>query len=134
MTARILIVEDEALVAMELRFVLEDLEHEVVDAVADAASAMDRASRLDVDLALVDVHLSDGPSGVQLGCALADRGLTVVYMTANPGMVTGGVHGPLGVLSKPVDETAVKCAVDYALKRRRGEPVQYAPPELTVFS
>ncbi|MGA0546502.1 response regulator [Brevundimonas sp. VNH65] len=134
MNARILIVEDEAIVAMELRFVLEDLAHEVVDTVADAATAMECARETDIDLALVDIHLSDGPSGVQLGRKLAEEGLTVLYMTANPGMVMGGVAGPLGVLSKPVDEIAVKKAVDYALRRRRGEPVEYAPPELTVFA
>ena len=39
MTARILIIEDEALVAMELRFVLEDLGHEVVGTAADAKAA-----------------------------------------------------------------------------------------------
>lgn len=134
MNARILIVEDEAIVAMELRFVLEDLAHEVVDTVADATTAMECARETDIDLALVDIHLSDGPSGVQLGRKLAEEGLTVLYMTANPGMVMGGVAGPLGVLSKPVDEIAVKKAVDYALRRRRGEPVEYAPPELTVFA
>lgn len=134
MTARILIVEDEALVAMELRFVLEDLGHQVVDTVAEATTAVATVRETDVDLALVDIHLSDGPSGIQLGRHLAQEGLTVLYMTANPGMVIGGVSGPLGVLSKPVDELGVKRAVDYALRRRRGEPVEYAPPELTLFA
>ena len=41
MTARILIIEDEALVALELRFVLEDLGHEVVGVAADSSQAED---------------------------------------------------------------------------------------------
>ena len=57
-----------------------------------------------------------------------------MYMTANPGMVRNGVPGTLGVLSKPTDERAVQTAVDYALRRRVGEPVQFAPPELQVFA
>lgn len=135
MTARILIIEDEALVAMELRFVLEDLGHEVVGTAAEAATARDIVRETDVDLALVDIHLSDGPTGIELGRDLAQQeNVTVLYMTANPGMVRGGVAGTLGVLSKPTDERAVKTAVDYALRRRQGEPVQYAPPELTVFA
>ncbi|OWP46488.1 response regulator, partial [Pseudomonas nitroreducens] len=56
MTARILIIEDEALVAMELRFVLEDLGHEVVGTAADAPSARALAAETEVDLALVDIH------------------------------------------------------------------------------
>lgn len=134
MTARILIIEDEALVAMELRFVLEDLGHEVVATVADAKSAREAAAENDVDLALVDIHLSDGPTGIELGRDLGqEMGVTVLFMTANPGMVRDGVAGTIGVLSKPTDERAVQTAVDYALGRREGRPVEYAPPELHLF-
>lgn len=134
MTARILIIEDEALVAMELRFVLEDLGYEVAGTAADARSARSLVQETEVDLALVDIHLSDGPTGVELGRELAQKaGVTVLYMTANPGMVRDGVAGTIGVLSKPTDERAVQSAVDYALRRRQGRPVEYAPPELQLF-
>lgn len=134
MTARILIIEDEALVAMELRFVLEDLGHEVVGTVADARTAREAVAETEIDLALVDIHLSDGPTGIELGRELAqDLGVTVLFMTANPGMLRQGVAGTIGVLSKPTDEPAVQKAVDYALCRRKGEPVEYAPPELQLF-
>jgi DNA-binding response OmpR family regulator len=133
MTARILIIEDEAIVAMELRFVLEDLGHEVAGVAADARTARDLVRETDVDLALVDIHLQDGPTGVDLGRDIAGEGVTVMYMTANPGMVRGGVPGALGVLSKPTDEHAVKTAVDYALGRRAGKP-SACPPELHVFA
>jgi len=135
MTARILIIEDEALVAMELRFVLEDLGHEVLGVAATAKAARDLAKQKAVDLALVDIHLSDGPTGIALGRELGqDMGVSVLFMTANPGMVQGGVAGAIGVLSKPTDEQAVETAVDYALRRRQGEPVDYAPPGLQLFA
>ncbi len=135
MTARILIIEDEALVAMELRFVLEDLGHDVVATAADAKTARSIAAETDIDLALVDIHLSDGPTGIDLGRELGqEMGVTVVFMTANPGMVRNGVAGTIGVLSKPTDERAVQTAVDYALRRRQGQPVDYAPPELQIFA
>lgn len=134
MSARILIVEDEALVAMELRFVLEDLGHEVAGQAADATGALHLVADREVDLALVDIHLSDGPTGVGLGRRLAAEGVTVVFLTANPGMVREGVDGALGVLSKPTDERAVEAAVAYALARRDGQPVQYAPPQLQLFA
>jgi len=135
MAARILIIEDEALVAMELRFVLEDLGHEVVGVVATARQARDCVREAEVDLALVDIHLSDGPTGIELGREMGqERGVSVLFMTANPGMVREGVAGTIGVLSKPTDERAVKTAVDYALRRRTGEPVEYAPPGLQLFA
>jgi DNA-binding response OmpR family regulator len=135
MSARILIIEDEVLVAMELRFVLEDLGHEVVGTVADARTARRVTLETDVELALVDIHLSDGPTGIELGRELAQQwGVTVVFMTANPGMVGDGVAGTIGVLSKPTDEHAVQTAVDYALRRRAGRPIDFAPPELRLFA
>ena len=134
MTARILIIEDEALVAMELRFVLEDLGHEVLGVAATAQAARDLVRENDVDLALVDIHLSDGPTGINLGRELGqDMGVSVLFMTANPGMLRDGVAGTICVLSKPTDEHAVQTAVDYALRRRQGQPVDYAPPGLQLF-
>ncbi len=130
MPARILIVEDEALVAMELRFVLEDLGHEVVGIAGAACVALDKVREAEVDLALVDIHLSDGATGIELGRELAqERGVGVLFMTANPGMVRDGVAGAVGVLSKPTDEYAVERAVDYALRRRQGRTNDLAPPE-----
>lgn len=135
MTARILIIEDEALVAMELRFVLEDLGYDVVGTAADAGTARNLVAETEIDLALVDIHLSDGPTGVELGRELGqERGVSVLFMTANPGMVRDGVAGTIGVLSKPTDERAVHTAVEYALRRRAGRPIEYAPPELQVFA
>lgn len=134
MTARILIIEDEALVAMELRFVLEDLGHQVMGVAATAKAAQDLVRENDVDLALVDIHLSVGPTGIELGRELGqEMGVSVLFMTANPGMVREGVAGTIGVLSKPTDERAVQTAVDYALRRRQGQPTDYAPPGLQLF-
>lgn len=135
MTARILIIEDEALVAMELRFVLEDLGHEVVGTAADAKAAYALAAETEIDLALVDIHLSDGATGIDLGRELGqEMGITVLFMTANPGMVRNGVAGTIGVLTKPTDERAVQKAVDYALRRRDGRAApNLAPPELQLF-
>jgi len=135
MSARILVIEDEALVAMELSFVLEDIGHTVVGTASDASTARRLVEESDVDLALVDIHLSDGPTGIELGRELGQRlGVTVLFMTANPGMVRNGVAGTIGVLSKPTDERAGQTAVDYALGRRAGRPVEYAPPELRLFA
>ncbi len=135
MTARILIIEDEALVAMELRFVLEDLGYEVIDTVTDVRGARAMVAENDIDLALVDIHLSDGATGIDLGRDLAQQeGVSVLFMTANPGMVRDGVAGTIGVLGKPIDEHAVQTAVDYALRRRKGELLMAPPSELQLFA
>lgn len=135
MTARILIIEDEVLVAMELRFVLEDLGYDVVGTAPDARTARALVSRGGIELALVDIHLSDGPTGVGLGQELGQQfGVTVLYMTANPAMVSHGVPGTMGVLTKPTDEAAVREAVEYALHLRHGEPAPVVPNGLQMFN
>lgn len=134
MSARILIVEDEAIVALELRFVLEDLGHQVIGTAADAASAAAIAAREAFDLALVDINLSDGPTGIEVGRNLARTGALVLYITANPGMLGQGVSGAVGVLTKPSDERSVQTAVDYVLRRRDGDPGVAPPRELRLFA
>ena len=83
---------------------------------------------------MVDIHLSDGPTGVELGCELAQvDGVSVIYVTANPGMLLDGVAGTIGVLCKPTDEVAVQNAVEYALHRREGRAEEPGPPDLRLF-
>ena len=126
MTARILIVEDEALVAMELGLILEDMGHEIAGYATDSFAALSQASRGQVDLALVDVHLADGPTGAEVGRKLAELGVNVLYITGNPTMISQTPAGVIGVLSKPADEGLIEKAVTYALARREGRSM--SPP------
>ena len=100
MSSKILVVEDEILVAMEFENLLHDLGHQSVGIASDSRRAMELAG--DAEVAFVDLNLVDGATGVELGRALAGRGVTVVYMTANPEQLGRGVAGTIGVISKPV--------------------------------
>lgn len=127
MSQRVMIVEDEALIALDLAFLLEGMGHEVVATAADSASALAAAAG-GVDLALVDLNLQDGPTGPALGEALArGHGVTVIYLTANPRQVAPGVLGPVGILPKPYTESGLAQAVRFALCLRGGEAA--LPPE-----
>lgn len=131
MPARILIVEDEMLVALELECILADLGHEAVGIVPDletAHSYFDTA----IDLALVDLNLRDGLTGPQIGKALSANGVSVLFITANPRLLNNGIAGTIGVITKPTDEQTVKAAVDYALGVREGRAVS-PPPALKLF-
>ena len=131
MAARILIVEDEMLVAIELEGLLEDLGHDPVGIVPDLQAAelyFDEA----LDLALVDLNLRDGLTGPEIGKRLGERGVTVVFVTANPSLLGNGVAGAIGVITKPTDGQTVKSAVDYALGLRDGRLVS-PPPALRLF-
>ena len=131
MPARILIVEDEMLVAMDLEYVLEELGHEPVGIVPDLESAAEYFDE-PIDLALVDLNLRDGCTGPQIGARLGANGVSVVFVTANPGLLTGNVVGAIGVITKPTDENIVKATVDYALGRRQGVDVR-PPSNMRLF-
>lgn len=131
MSARILIVEDEILVALELQSALEDAGYEVVGVAPDKDAAERHAEP--ADLALVDLNLRDGLTGPEIGRMLGARGATVLFVTANPNLVGGGIPNAIGAISKPVDERVIRTAVEYALMVRLGQAAQ-SPPFLRPLS
>lgn len=125
MSSRILIVEDEMLVAMEMEAIIEDLGFQPVGIAADSKQALSLAQEKP-DLALVDLHLRDGLTGPSLGEELARRGIGVIFITANPRIVASGVPGALGVAEKPCDEHTIASIVEFAVSHRKGAPID--PP------
>ena len=131
MTTRVLIVEDEMLVALELEMILEDLGYESVGIAADLGAAA-RYFDQQIDLALVDLNLRDGLTGPQIGERLGANGVTVLFVTANPKLLGNGIAGAIGVITKPTDEAMVKSAIEYALNVRQGRRA-VPPPFLRLF-
>jgi two-component system, response regulator PdtaR len=113
---RILVVEDEILIALELESLLQDAGHTVVGIAASSREAVETGSRFKPDLAFVDIHLADGPTGVDVARRLNALGITVLFMTANAKRIPEDSAGALGVISKPYTERGVRQALDYAMK------------------
>lgn len=132
MTSRILIVEDEMMVAMEMEAIIEDLGFQPVGVAADSEQALALAGEKP-DVALVDLHLRDGLTGPAIGRELARRGIDVVFITANPRIVAEGVPGALGVVEKPCDERTIASIVAFAIGCRKGEPIP-PPSSFRPFS
>jgi len=131
---RILIVEDEMIIASELEAILEDLGFEPIGIAADSRSAL-RLAEERPDLALVDVNLRDGATGGEIGRTLSTEfNVPVLFVTANPRMLGRGVPGTIGVINKPYDERVIGEAVRYALATRSGVPTAPPPPFLKLFS
>lgn len=134
MRKKVLIVEDEFIVALNLRQTLANLGFEVVGIAPDAPSAYNFAETKP-DIALVDVNLRDGETGPEIGQTLAQQyGATVLFLTANPAQLGDGVQGALGVLSKPVDEFSIETVLDFLVKYQDGESTPPPPPSLRIFN
>lgn len=131
MKAKVLIIEDEMLVAGHLEMLLEDLGFQPVGVAADSEEARSLVEA-QPDIALVDCNLRDGPTGPQIGAWLASKGIEVIFLTANPGMLGSGVEKTLGVISKPCGDDCIGAVMDYAISRRSDKAVT-PPPQLKVF-
>lgn len=129
---RVLIVEDEALVALDLKNTLEDSGYSIVGIAADARRAFEFADS-GVDAAMVDLNLRDGLTGPRIGAELVRRGVAVLFMTANPAQLGKGVPGAVGVLPKPVAQDEVKQAAAFLRAVSRGLSPPSPPARLTPF-
>lgn len=122
---QILVVEDEALIALDMEYVLRSSGYDVAGPVGNREDASRMGAN--VDIALVDVHLSDGKTGPLLAADLAQvHGVTVIFATANPEIVAADPHA-IGVLVKPVFASDLLNTIEYAVALRNGVPAE-APP------
>ena len=117
-TGRVLIIEDEAIIAMDLESIVADLGHRVTGVARTRAGAVDLAAKETPDLVLADIQLADNSSGIDavndiLG-ALGDR--PVIFITAFPErLLTGERPEPAFLISKPYSEEQVRSAVSQAM-------------------
>lgn len=110
-----MIVEDQALLAMELELVLGETGCDVVGCAMDKAGAFAIAERERPDLALIDINLLDGMTGPQIAQRMVSEfGCAVVFLTANPEQIPDGFAGALGAVSKPFDEATIQAVVVFA--------------------
>lgn len=117
LSASVLIVEDDFLVAEHLAAVVRTLGHNVTDVTATAEEAVTAAARRPPDLVLADVELGAATSGIDAIAAIRTRDhVPAVYVTAFPERVTAVDHGdPTFVVAKPFDEQRLKLAMVAAL-------------------
>jgi DNA-binding response OmpR family regulator len=103
---------------MAIEQTIASLGYQAIGTAASLNQARDHLAN--VDLALADVNLLDGTSGIRVAQELAAGGATIIFMTANPEAVTAKVDGALGVLAKPVDDGDLAQVLKFAIKRRAG--------------
>lgn len=131
-SCKILVVEDEIFVAIEIEYVISELGHDPIGIAADRKTALDMGGRAEV--ALVDLNLRDGATGMEIGRELASRhDVTVLFMTANPSQLGDGVPGTLGVIAKPVADSELRAAIRYAVACHREHMDAEPPARLQLF-
>jgi DNA-directed RNA polymerase specialized sigma24 family protein/CheY-like chemotaxis protein len=115
--ARILIIEDETLIAMDLSDIVTSLGHSVVGTADTATRAVTAAKTHQPDLVLADIQLADGSSGIDaVEHILKQMTVPVIFVTAFPDrLLTGKRPEPTFLITKPYAEDTVRAAVSQAL-------------------
>ncbi|WP_207478579.1 response regulator [Arenibaculum pallidiluteum] len=111
---RILIVEDEALVAMDLEEIVEGMGHNVCGTAARLGEAIRMAQEFAPQLVLMDVHLASGDSGLKAGEMISSGlGIPVVFITASVEEVASACPAfPVaGLIAKPCSEPLLRQAI-----------------------
>ncbi len=135
MKLRILVVEDEAILATELESILLDLGCDVVGVAGNSTEAVRLAVASEPDVALVDIHLSDGPTGVGVARQLAQSSkATVVFTTSNPSRIPADFANAFGSLAKPYSERDVKLALKFVASCKRGATEPTVKPATLTLS
>lgn len=128
-----MIVEDEILVALEYEAVADELGLQVAGIAADSHSAITLGAS--ADIALVDLNLRDGPTGIEVGRRLAnEHKLSVIFVTANPAQLEDGVEGAIGVLTKPVEDDSLRKTLAYLVACRQQQESVEPPRSLRLFA
>lgn len=124
MTKRVLIVEDEIFVALEIEEIVAEAGLAVGAIAADRAAAIESARHCDI--ALVDLNLRDGPTGPEIARILArEYGIRVIYVTANPAQIGDASDAALGVITKPFCSETVKAALAFAKADNDDDQFEY---------
>lgn len=121
MTGRILIVEDEPIVAMDLKQVLEQQGLEVVGIAESAYAALQLAVEARPDLALMDINLAGQMNGIETARHLRGYGVPSVFLTAycdDKTLASVTEEMPYGYLIKPFSSRELRVVLQIALHRR----------------
>ncbi|MEH3159557.1 MAG: response regulator [Sphingomonas taxi] len=129
---KLLVVEDEALVAMLVEDALTLHGHRVIGVADTLASALDAADRERPDLALCDVKLALGDNGVAVAEALAARDIPSIFLSGNcpPHVANRRI---LGCIAKPFHNAALGDAVAAAFAVAHGRMPERMPAMLRLY-
>jgi CheY-like chemotaxis protein len=113
----VLIIEDEALIAMDLERLVEDLGHRVIGVARTHSKAVAIAKAHTPGLILADIHLADNSSGLDaVNELLRTFEVPVIFITAYPErFLTGERPEPAFLIAKPFQPTAVSAVISQAL-------------------
>lgn len=131
MSVRILIVEDEAIVAAEIQYILEDLGYKVVGKTRNGDKALDLLASTSPDLALLDITIKGSLSGIDLAKIIKKKyNFPYVFLTAHSDLQTLNEVKetlPYGYIVKPFTNNDLRSTIELALFKFQSENTSAFP-------
>lgn len=129
--SRILIVEDEPLVAFDNEHLLGENGYQVVGTVDSLADAVRVLGEEQVDLVLSDIKLNGDGDGMDVARAAAAKGVPVLFVTGNCPLEARSLG--VGCLAKPYSGKMLKSALETVDRKLQGKNVRRLPAGLTLY-
>ncbi|MBC7919977.1 MAG: sigma 54-interacting transcriptional regulator [Ferruginibacter sp.] len=126
-TKNILVVEDDLIVAQDLKGTLENLGYAVPDTSRNVDEALQTLAEYPVDLVLLDITMPGSRNGIDLANLLNERGVPFVFLTAHSDARTlerAKATRPYGYLVKPFHNADIGPNVEIALYRHANEQLE----------
>ncbi len=124
--ATILIVEDDAILALDLQGTLSRLNYTVVGPIATGEEAISFVANNRIDLALMDIELAGKLNGIATAEILQQSSeIPIVFLTGfsqDPLLQEAKFAAPYGYLIKPVPERELAATLEMALHRHKSSP------------
>jgi two-component system, response regulator PdtaR len=129
---RLLVVEDEPLVAFDTEYFLEQEGYAVVATVDNAEDAVGYLSRDRVDAVLLDVHLSGENSGIEVARTARERNVPVLFLTGNIPADAGSLA--MAAVAKPYGHRDLMAALKVMEALIAGRKLPPFPGSVHVFA
>jgi CheY-like chemotaxis protein len=132
--ASVMIIEDEAIIALHIRSIVEGLGHSVTGIARTRTEAVALAEKTRPELVLADISLADGSSGIDaVKDILAAMNVPVIFITAFPErLLTGERPEPTYLITKPFEPETVIATIGQALLVHRERMAAEAPAMLVM--
>lgn len=116
-STKVLIIEDEPIISLDLQSIVKEMGHDVVATATTRDEAVRAARRTGPGLVLADIKLADGSSGIDaVRQILSELEVPIVFITAYPErLLTGERPEPTFLVTKPFVPETVRVAVSQAL-------------------
>jgi len=134
---KILIVEDNVLIAYNMQNMLEDMGYEIVANKTTYEDAVEVLATHKIDLALLDIQLGTSKTGIDIGKHINEHyKIPFIFVTSNSDKETvdqAKTVKPNGYLLKPYDEKDLFASIEIAITNYQEEPIESTTDENTTF-